>query len=132
MFFRNWKKTWLLVVLMELLYLSGDYYFGAAGYRQLFYGYSGDVIVHTVVIPCVLSILYRFFGPMLHKDFPVEREKIHLWSLLLELGLMVGCCFFLTSFAWGVVMVFISMVLFAISSVGVRLTKRKKQGESRR
>ena len=131
LFFRHWKKTWLLIVLMELLYLSGDYYFGATGYRQLFYGYSGDIIVQTVIIPCVLSMLYRYFGPMLHKDFPTEKEKIKIWSLLLEFGLCIGSCFFLTSFVWGVVMVMISIILFAISSVGVRLTKRKKVQKER-
>ena len=127
LFFRDFKKTWLLLLLMELLYLSGDYYVGSTGYRQLFYGYSGEVIVATVVIPCVLSMLYRFLGPVLREDFPMERERIRIWSLLLELGLCVGCCLFLTSLAWGVFMVFISIMLFAISCVGVRMTKRKKE-----
>ena len=111
---------------MELLYLSGDYYVGSAGYRQLFYGYSGEVIVGVVVIPCVLSMLYRYMGPTMRVDFPLEREQIHLWSLLLELGLCLGSCLFLTSLAWGIFMVMIAMVLFAISCVGVRMTKRKK------
>ena len=126
LFFRDFKKTWLLIVLMELLYLSGDYYVGSAGYRQLFYGYSGEVIVGTVVIPCVLSMLYRLMGPVLREDFPVERERIRLWSLFVELGLCVGSCLFLTSLVWGVFMVFIAILLFVLSCVGVRLTKRKK------
>ena len=42
LFFRDFKKTWLLLVFMELMYLSGDYYVGSVGYRQLFYGYSGE------------------------------------------------------------------------------------------
>ena len=129
LFYRDFKKTWLLLLLLELLYLSGDYYVGSAGYRQLFYGYSGEVIVGVVVIPCVLSMLYRFMGPVLREDFPREKEGIHFWSLLLELGLCVGSCLFLTSLAWGIFMVLISMVLFAISCVGVRMTKHKK-GES--
>ena len=126
LFFRDFKKTWLLLLLLELLYLSGDYYVGSAGYRQLFYGYSGEVIVGVVVIPCVLSMLYRYMGPTMRVDFPLEREQIHLWSLLLELGLCLGSCLFLTSLAWGIFMVMIAMVLFAISCVGVRMTKRKK------
>ena len=126
LFFRDFKKTWLLLLLLELLYLSGDYYVGSAGYRQLFYGYSGEVMVGTVVIPCVLSMLYRFMGPILRTDFPIEKERIRLWSLLLELGLCVGSCLFITSLAWGVFMVLIAIMLFAISCVGVRLTKRKK------
>ena len=88
------------------------------------------MIVGVVVIPCVLSMLYRFMGPVLREDFPREREEIHIWSLLLELGLCVGSCLFLTSLAWGIFMVLIAMVLFAISCVGVRMTKRKK-GESK-
>ena len=127
LFFRDFRKTWLLIVLMELLYLSGDYYVGSAGYRQLFYGYSGEVIVGVVIIPCILSILYRFMGPVLREDFPVEREQIRIWSLVLELGVCVGCCLFLTSLAWGIFMVLLSMVLFAVSCVGVRMTKRNKQ-----
>ena len=126
LFFRDFKKTWLLLLLLELLYLSGDYYVGSAGYRQLFYGYSGEVIVGVVVIPCVLSMLYRYMGPTMRVYFPMEREQIHLWSLLLELGLCLGSCLFLTSLAWGIFMVMIAMVLFAISCVGVRMTKRKK------
>lgn len=126
LFFRDFKKTWLLLVFMELMYLSGDYYIGSAGYRQLFYGYSGEVVVATVVIPCILSILYRFFGPILREDFPKEKEKISLWGMLLSLGLCVGSSFFLASFAWGVLMVVIAVILFAISIVGVRLTKGNK------
>ena len=126
LFFRDFKKTWLLLLLLELLYLSGDYYVGSAGYRQLFYGYSGEVMVGVVVIPCVLSMLYRYMGPVMRVDFPLEREQIHLWSLLLELGLCVGSCLFLTSLVWGIFMVLIAMVLFAISCVGVRMTKRKR------
>ncbi|MBR5597812.1 MAG: hypothetical protein IKW30_10450 [Lachnospiraceae bacterium] len=124
LFFRDFKKTWLLLVLMELLFLSGDYYVGAAGYRQLFYGYSGEVMVGTITIPCVLCLLYRFLGPILRKDFPVEKEKMKLWGLVLEGGLMALGTLFVTSLAWGIVMVVLSVVLFAISSVGVRLTKR--------
>ena len=126
LFFRDFKKTWLLLVFMELMYLSGDYYIGSAGYRQLFYGYSGEVIVATVLIPCIFSILYRFFGPILREDFPEEKEKIGLWGMLLSLGLCVGSSFFLASFAWGILMVVIAVILFVISIVGVRLTKKNK------
>lgn len=126
LFFRDFKRTWLLLLFMELMYLSGDYYVGSVGYRQLFYGYSGEVIVATVVIPSILSILYRFFGPILREDFPKEKENISLWGMLLSLGLCVGSSFFLASFAWGILMVVIAVILFAISIVGVRLTKRNR------
>ena len=126
LFFRDFSKTWLLVVLLELLYLSGDYYVGAAGYRQLYYGYSGEVIVATVIIPCVLCILYRFLGSYIRADFPVEREKLNLWGMVLELGLCVGCCLFLIPMVWGVYMVVITIIIFFLSIVGVRLTKRKR------
>lgn len=127
LFFRDFKKTWLLLILLELLYLSGDYYVGAIGYRQLFYGYSGEVIVSTVVIPCVLCVLYRFFGPLLREDFPAEREKISAWGLAFSLGLFVSSSFFLTSFVWGFFMVVLSVMLFVISMIGVRLTKKMKR-----
>ena len=126
LFFRDFRKTWLLVVLLEFLYLSGDYYVGAAGYRQLYYGYSGEVIVATVIIPCVLCILYRFWGTYIRTDFPVEKEKLNLWGMVLELGLCVGGCFFLIPMIWGLYMVVISIVLFSLSIIGVRLTKRKR------
>ena len=130
LFFRDFKKTWLLLILMELLYLSGDYYVGSVGYRQLFYGYSGEVIVSTVLIPCIFCVLYRFFGPILREDFPVEKEKISIWGLFLNLGLCVVCSFFLTSYVWGIFMVAIAVILFILSIVGVRLTKKnKKKGE---
>ena len=126
LFFRDFKKTWLLLLFMELMYLSGDYYTGSTGYRQLFYGYSGEVIVATVIIPCVLCILYRFFGPILREDFPEDKEKIGWSGTILSLGLCVGSSFFLASFAWGILTVVIGMILFAISIAGVRLTKRNK------
>ena len=127
LFFRDFKKTWLLVILLELLYLSGDYYVGAAGYRQLFYGYSGEVIVSSILIPCVFCVLYRFFGPVLREDFPVEKEKITIWGLVLSLGLFVSVSFFLTTFVWGIFMVALSVLLFVFSIIGVRLTKKIKQ-----
>lgn len=130
LFFRDFKKTWMLLILMELLYLSGDYYSGSVGYRQLFYGYSGEVMVSTILIPCIFCVLYRFFGPVLREDFPVERERISIWGALLSLGLFVACSFFMTSLTWGFFMVVIAVVLFAISIVGVRLTKKnKRKGE---
>ena len=126
LFFRDFKKTWLLLVFMELMYLSGDYYVGSAGYRQFFYGYSGEIIVATVLIPCIFSVLYRFLGPILREDFPKEKEKIDWWGLVLSLGLFVGSSFFIVSIAWGIVMVIIAVVLFAVSCVGVRLAKLTK------
>ena len=126
LFFRDFKKTWLLLIFMELMYLSGDYYIGSAGYRQLFYGYSGEVIVSSIVIPCILSVLYRFFGPVLREDFPKGKEQIRWYGMIMSLALLVGSSFFLTSLAWGILMVVIGIILFAISIVGVRLTKQKK------
>ena len=126
LFRRDFRKTWLLLVLMELLYLSGDYYVGSVGYRQLFYGYSGEVIVGSITIPGMLCLLYRFAGPFLRQDFPIEKEKIHWWGLLVEGGLLLGSCLFVSSLVWGIIVVFMAMLLFAMSSVGVRLTKRKK------
>lgn len=127
LFFRDFRKSWLLIILMELMYLSGDYYVGAAGYRQLFYGYSGEVIVAAVTIPCVFCILYRYFGRYLRSDFQKEEEGISLWGMLLELGICVGSSLFLTSFAWGVMLLVIAIALFFISMAGVRLTKRIKR-----
>lgn len=126
LFFRDFKKTWLMLVFMELMYLSGDYYIGSAGFRQFFYGYSGEVIVATVLIPSIFCVLYRFFGPILREDFPKEKEKISWWGTLTSLLLLIGSSFFITSLAWGIVMVILAVVLFALSIVGVRLTKRNK------
>ena len=129
LFFRDFKKTWLLVVFMELMYLSGDYYVGSAGYRQLFYGYSGEVMVSTVMIPCILSVLYRFIGGHLRNDFPTEREGINLWGLSGSLILCMGSSFFVTSPAWGIFMILIAMILFVFSIIGVKLTKMKRVKE---
>jgi len=130
LFGRNFRKSWLLVILLELLYLSGDYYVGAAGYRQLWYGYSGEVIVATVIIPSVFCILYRFSGPFFRKEFPQAKEGISLWGVLVELGLCMGSCLFLTSFVWGILLVVIAIGLFFMSMAGVRYMKRfTKKGE---
>lgn len=128
LFFRDFKRSWLLIVLLELMYLSGDYYVGSAGYRQLFYGYSGEIVTATVVIPSVLCILYRFFGEFMRKDFR-EEDRISFWGLLLELGLCLGSCIFLTSFVWGILLVFIAIFLFFLSMAGGRIIKKiRKEG----
>lgn len=127
LFFRDFRKSWLLIVLLELMYLSGDYYAGSAGYRQLFYGYSGEVMTATIIIPGVFCILYRFLGQYLRSDFPKEKEGISIGGMILELGICLGSCFFLTSFVWGILSVLIAMVLFFLSMAGVRLTKKIKR-----
>lgn len=121
LFERDFRKSWLVVVLLELMYLSGDYYEGAAGYRQLFYGYSGEVITAAVVIPAVLCILYRFLG-----DFSKEKEKLSLWGTVLELGICLGSCLFLTTVVWGILMTGIAMALCILSMSGIRLMKRRE------
>ena len=83
-------------------------------------------MVATVLVPCIFCVLYRFLGPILREDFPKEKEKIGWWGLFLNLGLLVGSSFFMASLAWGIVTVVIAVALFAISIVGVRLTKRKR------
>lgn len=128
LFLRDFKKSWLLIVLLELMYLSGDYYIGSAGYRQLFYGYSGDVIAATIIIPGVFCILYRFLGPHMWNEFPKE-EKLSLWGFLVEFGICVGSSLFLTSFAWGIVLVIITVILFFLSLAGRKFIKKMKKAE---
>lgn len=127
LFFNDFKKTWLLLIFMELLYLSGDYCAEAAGYRQLYYGYSGEVIVATVILPCVISMLYRFLGAFLRKDFPKEKERISIFGLVGQMGLCIGCCFFLTSYAWGVVLVVTAIFMCTFSIIVAGLINKKQE-----
>ena len=123
LFARNFRKTWLAVVLMELLYLSGDYCMEAAGYRQLFYGYSGETIVTTVILPVMLCVLYRLFGGILRSDFNKEKESITIWGAAVKLGLCFASTLFLTSFVWGAVILVLGAALFVLSAAGTRLIK---------
>ena len=70
------------------------------------------------------DIHYSLFQ-YLRKDFPIEQEKISLWGFVTELGLCIGCCFFLVPLVWGVYLVILAIVLFILSLLGVRLTKKK-------
>lgn len=131
LFFDDFRKTWLLLVFMELLYLSGDYYMGAEGYRQLYYGYSGEVITVSVILPCVICMLYRFLGSFLRKDFPKEKEKIKPISLIAQLGLCISCCFFLTSYVWGAALIFVAACVCVISIICAGFINRKQEGEKK-
>ena len=123
LFSRDFKKTWLTVILLELLYLSGDYTMEAVGYRQLFYGYAGETILTTVTLPVVLCVLYRLFGPLLREDFDKEKEGITLWGALVKLGLCFAVTLFLTSVVWGFIILIIAIALFVICTVGICFMK---------
>lgn len=130
LFHGNFKRTWLLLVLLELLYLSGDYDTLGTGYRQLFYGYSGEMIVATVLLPTMLCIWYRLFGSILRDDFSQEKEGIGMVAATCKIILCFCASLFLTSFVWGIGMLLMALFLFVICVIGVGFTKKyqKKEG----
>ena len=126
LFERNFKRTWLFAILLELLILSGDYFTGTAGYQLLFYGYTGETIVGAVALPMLLTLLYRLLAPLFQKEerFCQKRERLGLWSALLKLGMIFGAAFFLAPVLWGVGFLTIGAILFVICLAGAGLIKK--------
>lgn len=128
LFFKNFRKTWLLLVLMELLLLSGDYSEMASGYGLLFYGYTGEGIVAAVILPSMICMLYRFCGGFFREDFSKEKDGIRIPALVGQAGLCMGCCLFLTSSVWGVVMVLTAVVIGILSVIAAFIINRRQKG----
>ena len=108
------RKNWLFVILLELLILSGDYVVSAAGYRLLFYGYSGETIVGMVALPMLLCVLYRVSVPLLGRkeNRVLEKDRLGVWGTLVKLVLLFGASLFLAPLLWGPVLLFLAMLLF--------------------
>ncbi|MFI3214431.1 MAG: DUF6077 domain-containing protein [Eubacteriales bacterium] len=58
LFLGDLKKTIIGLNFLGLLYLAGDYYTMTIGYQQLYYGYAGEVICVSVMIPYLMYIIY--------------------------------------------------------------------------
>ena len=127
LFEKDFFRISLLIVFMEFLYLSGDYYMGSEAYRQLYYGYSGEMIVASVVIPVIITVLYRFMGRVLRNDFSIEKEGISLPGAILMISMGGGMALFLTSFVWGVLPVIIVIFLFVLSAMGSKIMRSRKE-----
>lgn len=56
---KNRHKVLMALNFLGLLYLAGDYYVMAMGYRQLYYGYTGEVICVSVMIPYLIYTMYH-------------------------------------------------------------------------
>ena len=121
------RKTSLLIVFMELLCLSGDYYRGADGYRKLYYGYSGEMIVAEVIIPVIITTLYCLLGKVLRKDFGEQNEGISLWGAILKSGMGIVASLFITSFIWGALTIILAIIIFLLSVLGSKLIKSRKE-----
>ena len=130
LFERNQHHTYWLIIFMELLYLSGDYDMGSEGYRQLYYGYSGEVMVTAIVIPYVILLLYRVLGKGFRDNFQREGYGIKGWVALLRLCMAIGTSVFLSNLKWGLTMLLISIGVFALMTfIVVTMKKMMAKGE---
>ncbi len=125
LFKREFKKTWLFALLLELLILSGDYFAGATGYRLLFYGYAGETIVGAVALPMLLTALCRLALPLLEaEEANREKERLGLPGAFLKLGMIFFASFFLAPVPWGPGLLAIGTILGAICLAGIWLIKK--------
>lgn len=125
LFKRDRKKTWLFMILLELLILSGDYFSGTAGYQLLFYGYAGETIVGAVALPMLLTVLYRLLAPFFQEEqFCPAKEGMSLWGAVLKLILIFGSSLFLAPLLWGPGILVVGVILFGLCLAGVRLIKK--------
>lgn len=53
------RKFWIGLTFLGLVWLAGGYVLSAPGALQLYYGYSGRVIVTSVLVPYAASLLYE-------------------------------------------------------------------------
>lgn len=129
---RNTHHTLWIVILMEFLYLSGSYFTGNESWRQLYYGYSGEVLTASVLVPGILTVLYRMLGRYLRSKFQEESLGIGVGNGLFRIGVMFGISLFFTTIQWGAFVVFLSVLLFGIMSliiIGMKKAARKQEEE---
>ena len=120
----NRHHIYWLIIIMELLYLSGDYHQKSEGYGQLYYGYSGETLLTAIVIPVMVTILYRRFGTALRHGFDKNRYGISIWSTLVKLCLVTGAVLFITNLKWGIIMLLLSMGIFLLMIFLIATMKR--------
>ena len=114
LFERDRNYTYWLIIFIELFYLSGDYHPGSEGYSQLYYGYSGETMVMSIVIPMMIIVLYRLLGQYLRHNFDRENQGLDIWPAVLKLILIFGSTVFLAGLKWGVLMLLLSLGIFGI------------------
>lgn len=127
LFHDNKNHTYLLLIMMEFLYLSGDYDSSMDIYRQLYQGYSGEVIVALVLLPAVITILYRLTGFLLREDFHRKEQGIETGTAMISLSLCFAASIFLTTITWGVFMLLLSLFLYGITAGIILWMKREKR-----
>lgn len=127
LFYGNKNHMYLLLILIEFLYLSGDYHPSMDAYRQLYQGYSGELITAMVLLPAVIITLYRLTGFWLREDFPKEKEGIEGGRAVLSLGLIFAGSLFLTTVTWGILMLFLAAALYGTTAGIILWMKREKK-----
>ena len=127
LFHDNKNHTYLLLIMMEFFYLSGDYDSSMDAYRLLYRGYSGEVIVALVILPAVIITLYRLTGFLLREDFQRQEQGIEIGTAIGNLSLCFGASIFLTTITWGALMLFLSLFLYGITAGIILWLKREKR-----
>ena len=124
LFERNLHYTCWLVILMEFLYLSGDYFLGNESYRQLYRGYSGEAITVSIIMPCVIIVLYRLLGKYLRENFKKEVLGIGIGNGIIRISLLLIISLFLTTVQWGIFVLLLAIFLFALMSLMIMAMKK--------
>lgn len=108
------KKIYISKFILGVMLLSGDYFNGAAGYRILWNGYSGDIIVALIMITYIVHVVMAMYR--------LERgdEGEPTWSSRIRYILSIMICVissvFMTSIATGLLMLVLALASIAVCS----------------
>lgn len=108
----NRKKVLIFCVFLGAMILSGDYFHGSIVERILWYGYAGDAIAASVMLPYVLYVLTNWYREE-RGDFGKTGWGNRIISLL-KIGLCIVSSVFITSLATGALILIITAVVAGV------------------
>lgn len=106
------KKVYISEFVLGVMLLSGDYFSGAAGYRVLWNGYSGDIIVALIMITYVVHIVMAMYR--LERGDEGEVSWLARIRYILSIMICIVASVFMTSIATGLLMLVLSLASIAV------------------
>jgi len=109
---KNRRKNYLFALFLGVLLLSGDYFSKAIGAKILWYGYSGETIVASVMLPYILYVMTQWYRDKRNDDVELN------FKLRIDSSLKIIVCLFsslfITGVSTGILLIVIEIVLFGI------------------
>ena len=119
----NHKKIYTSKFILGVMLLSGDYFTGSAGYRILWNGYSGDIIVGIIMIAFVVNEVMAIYR--LERGDEGEERNLPRVRYILHILMCLAASIFMTSVATGLLMLVLSLASIAVCCTW-RFTKEEK------